>query len=204
MTYKELVRLATEPGPMQELAIQALAEEFAADDRADYGPIGHNEQFDIMRFAPEYVDARLAAPRSGVPMGDMSREEEDESIRGRAGRELVAMYDRQYPESMLDTAKGALSQFGGYITSPEGVMDTAQMAADSFLPAYSQMDSLKWADEAMQNYHAANERGDPLSGLMFLPQAGIGYIGSIPGLSSVVAGGRKLGLGARTVYEGLF
>lgn len=199
MTYKELVRLATEPGPMQELAMQALAEQFMADDRADYGPAGHNEQFDIMRFAPEYVDAKLAAPR-GVPRGDM---DQDEAARMEAGRDLVNMYDRQYPELMSEQVGGALSQFGDYISSKEGVNDAATMLRNSFAPVYSQMDSANWAQENMDKYFDLRER-DPLTATGYLPLAALGYVGSIPGAAALVSGGRKLGAGARALFEGLF
>jgi hypothetical protein len=202
MTYKELVRLATEPGPMQEMAMQALAEAFAADDRADYGPAGHNEQFDIMRFAPEYMDAKMALPR-GVPRGDMSPAEEEQSLRNEGGADLVAMYDRQYPESAVDQAGGALSSLGDYLTSQQGVEDVATMARDSFMPVYSQKDSYDWAAENMAKYHDLKQT-DPLTATGYLPLAALGYIGTIPGAGAMVSGGRKLGKGARMLYEGLY
>lgn len=209
MTYKELVRLATEPGPMQELAMQALMQEFEADTRSE-NMRGRNDQFDIARFAPEYIDAKLARPR--IPRGDMSQEYEDRATQEDAVNELLRMYDRQYPESLGDRAKGALtsaggalSQFGDYVTSPEGVLDTATMLRDSFGPGYSQYDSLKFADENMDKFVNHAKYGiDPLTALQYLPNAAIGYIGSVPGAAAIVSGARKLGGGTKALYEGLF
>lgn len=200
MNLSELVRLATTPGPMQQLAQDALMEEFAADERAQ-GMRGRNEQFDIARFAPQYIEEYVDRPRP--PMGDLSPEEQEGALTEEALARLAEMYDRQYPESALDKAGGYAKGIGDYLTSQEGVRDTGSMLADTFLPAYSQLDSYNWAKENMDKYLDLRER-DPLTATGYLPLVAAGYIGSVPGLSSLVSGGRKLGLAGKTAYEGLF
>lgn len=201
MNYRELVRAAMQPGPMQDMALQALAEEYAADDRVDKIH-GRNQQFDFPEYGRKYIDEYVNAPHA--PAGD-SGDDDSELRRNWAMQDLEQDYDKIYPTPWYETAKNYAGAAGDYLTSKEGIVGTGEMLGSTFLPVYSQLDSAKFAAENWDKYINADKYNiDPLMALGYLPNAVLGSLGTIPGVSSLMSGSRKLGRGAQTLIEGMF
>lgn len=210
-SYAELLRLAQTPGPMQDLALRSLMEEYDTDDRVERIGRHGSEQFDPQRYLQAYYDElgdparheKVYDPDSGTwgpTPGDMPYEDWRQSAAVRdVSSDLEKIYDQPWYEDAWDMAKSA----GEYLTTPEGIQKAVETGRDTFAPIYSQLDSENWAKEGLDNYFAMRDY-DPLGALMYLPQVALGTAGMIPGVSGMVGGGRKLGKGAQLVLEGSF
>ena len=200
MDYNELTRLAMTEGPMQQLALKALLRKYEATNRQARRS-SHTQPFDPYKYMDEYVNAVMEqGPQSRVPSGDR---DPNTALMEQAQNEAVAQLMKRYEvdapwyEDLGNIAAG----IGDYVTSPEGVTNTIGLVRDTITPGFSQLDSYNWSRENMNKYWQLREK-EPLTALGYLPLAGLGALGTVPGVASVIGGGRKLSAGLRGLMEG--
>lgn len=213
MDYGELVKLAMLEGPMQDLAIDALLHEYEADDRVDR-MMPRNRDIDPQAYMDAYVKFRT--PRM-APVGEGPSTPNEDWARNEAIEHLLSVYDKRVPwyDKVADYAGAAKD----LVLSPEVAKGAIDLVRDTVTPGFTQLDSYNWARD---EYGAMLDSllGPDRQGLrdeygarrsMTLEELGLGAghgiqallgaAGTVPGVASVVGGGRKLGRGWRALME---
>lgn len=218
MDYNELARLAMSPGPMQQLALDKLLSEYEADNRVD-AIHGRGAGLDPERYAREYSKAAMEQMPPIAPVGDYSPQDSREYWADRAAyRDLMDLYDTPWYDKAMYAAKAA----PGILWDSK--KELAEAARDTFVPVYTQMDSARWSADEYGKFldsmfgpmtdkgyrDRVDEYGQPSTATIEdMVAAGghgalsvLGALGTIPGVASVIGGGRKLGKGWRALMEG--
>ena len=196
MNRRELTRLAVLPGPLQKLAQQALQDEYDTDYRVQLQEARRAQPFDDQRYFDAYTEAALPKYSRMVPSGDRSiGDSQRYTAQQEAANDLMSLYeswnDKPWYEDIADYA------------TPENLMSGAHSILESVTPGYSQVDSMKWAEENLDKYLQLRET-DPLTATGYLPAALLGTFGMMPGASSMIGAGRKLSKAQQMMIESLF